>query len=71
MRRSVADPTVYATAARALLAGSMEVEPGLVVADSDEHLFGTLDPLGPPREYAAAVRGARDALNVLRTSNRL
>ncbi|MGE7384813.1 NAD(P)-dependent oxidoreductase [Streptomyces sp. NPDC004126] len=87
VRRSIADPAVYATAARALLkaleshprtrliviggAGSLEVEPGLVLADSDEHLFATLDPLGLPREYAAAVRGARDALDVLRTSNRL
>ncbi|MFE6775478.1 NAD(P)-dependent oxidoreductase [Streptomyces sp. NPDC057702] len=86
VERSVADPTVFATAARALLkaleshprtrliviggAGSLEVEPGLVHADSDEHLHATLDQLGLPRTYAAAVRGHRDALNVLRTSNR-
>ncbi|GAA3469551.1 NAD(P)-dependent oxidoreductase [Nonomuraea roseola] len=85
--RSIADPTVYATAARALLkaleshprtrliviggAGSLEIEPGLVPADSDEILHGSLDQLGLPRAYAAAVRGHRDALNVLRTSNRL
>ncbi|WP_431042278.1 NAD(P)-dependent oxidoreductase [Streptomyces sp. P1-3] len=85
--RSIADPTVYATAARALLkaleahprtrliviggAGSLEVEPGLVHADSDAHLYESLDALGLPREYAAAVRGHRDALDVLRTSNRL
>lgn len=31
----------------------------------------TLDELGLPREYAAAVRGHRAALDVLRTSNRL
>ncbi|MFF5897221.1 NAD(P)-dependent oxidoreductase [Streptomyces argenteolus] len=87
LRRSIADPTVYATAARALLkaleshprtrliviggAGSLEVEPGVVRADSDELLHATLDQVGLPREYAAAVRGHRDALNVLRTSNRL
>ncbi|MFD5082601.1 NAD(P)-dependent oxidoreductase [Kitasatospora sp. NPDC058406] len=87
LRRSIADPTVYATAARALLkaleshprtrliviggAGSLEAEPGLVRADSDELLHDTLDGVGLPREYAAAVRGHRDALNVLRTSNRL
>ncbi|MEV0374455.1 NAD(P)H-binding protein [Streptomyces sp. NPDC050636] len=87
VERSVADPTVFATAARALLkaleshprtrliviggAGSLEVEPGLVHADSDEHLRTSLDQLGLPRKYAAAVRGHRDALNVLRTSNRL
>ncbi|MGC0334414.1 putative NADH-flavin reductase [Streptomyces sp. SAI-170] len=87
VRRSIADPTVYATAARALLraleshprtrliviggAGSLEIAPGVVRADSDELLHTTLDQLGLPREYAAAVRGHRDALNVLRTSNRL
>ncbi|MER6999399.1 NAD(P)H-binding protein [Streptomyces sp. NPDC000410] len=85
--RSIADPTVYATAARALLkaleshprtrliviggAGSLELEPGLVLADSGELLHAKLEALGLPREYAAAVRGHRDALNVLRTSNRL
>ncbi|MFF3456836.1 NAD(P)-dependent oxidoreductase [Streptomyces sp. NPDC002730] len=87
VERSIADPTVYATAAQALLkaleshprtrliviggAGSLEVEPGSVRADSDEHLHESLDLLGLPREYAAAVRGHRDALNVLRMSNRL
>ncbi|MET9448545.1 NAD(P)-dependent oxidoreductase [Streptomyces cinerochromogenes] len=87
VRRSIADPTVYATAARALLkaleshpqtrliviggAGSLEIEPGVVRADSDELLHAALDQLGLPREYGAAVRGHRDALNVLRTSNRL
>ncbi|MFI5681916.1 NAD(P)-dependent oxidoreductase [Streptomyces cellulosae] len=85
--RSIADPTVYVTAARALLktleshprtrliviggAGSLEIEPGVVRADSDELLHEALDAIGLPREYAAAVRGHRDALNVLRTSNRL
>ncbi|MGW2869445.1 NAD(P)-dependent oxidoreductase [Kitasatospora sp. NPDC001225] len=87
VRRSIADPTVYATAARALLtaleshprtrliviggAGSLEVEPGVVRADRDELIHESLDALGLPREYAAAVRGHRDALTVLRTSNRL
>ncbi|MCG5219482.1 NAD(P)H-binding protein [Streptosporangium soli] len=87
LSRSIADPTVYATAARALLkaleshprtrliviggAGSLEIEPGLVRADSDDLMHESLDQVGLPREYAAAVRGHRDALNVLRTSNRL
>ncbi|MFD9904895.1 NAD(P)-dependent oxidoreductase [Streptomyces sp. NPDC059063] len=87
LERSIADPTVYATAARALLkaleshprtrliviggAGSLELEPGLVRADSDELMHASLDEIGLPRAYAAAVRGHRDALNVLRTSNRL
>jgi putative NADH-flavin reductase len=85
--RSIADPTVYARAATALLtaleshpktrliviggAASLEVKPGLVWADSGELLHGALDQLGLPREYAAAMRGHGDALNVLRTSNRL
>jgi putative NADH-flavin reductase len=87
VHRSIADPSVYAQAARALVealhghprtrliviggAGSLEVEPGVVRADHDHLLHESLDALGLPREYAAAVRGHRDALNVLRTSNRL
>ncbi|MFJ9445913.1 NAD(P)-dependent oxidoreductase [Kitasatospora sp. NPDC101235] len=87
VRRAIADPTVYATAARALLkalechprtrliviggAGSLEIEPGVVRTDHDDLVYEALDALGLPREYIAAVRGHRDALNVLRTSNRL
>ncbi|WP_280263779.1 NAD(P)-dependent oxidoreductase [Nocardia wallacei] len=83
--RSIADPGVYATVAHSLLhalhthprtrliviggAGSLESEPGRVTAD-DERLPELLESIGLPREYAAAVRGHRDALNVLRTSNR-
>ncbi|MBB5121654.1 epimerase [Streptomyces eurocidicus] len=87
LERSIADPTVHTTAARALLkaldghprtrliviggAGSLETAPGVVLADDEDRLYETLDRVGLPREYAAAVRGARDGLNVLRTSNRL
>ncbi|MGW3071445.1 NAD(P)-dependent oxidoreductase [Kitasatospora sp. NPDC001132] len=87
VQRSIADPTVYATAARNLLkaleshprtrliviggAGSLEIEPGVVRADHEELLHASLDELGLPREYAAAVRGHREALNVLRLSDRL
>ncbi|RSS56624.1 NAD(P)-dependent oxidoreductase [Streptomyces sp. WAC01280] len=86
IERSIADAGVYAAAARALLkalethprtrliviggAGSLESEPGVVLADTEERLHETLDSVGLPRAYAAAVRGHRDALNVLRTSNR-
>ena len=85
--RSIADPTVYASAARSLLsaldthprtrlivvggAGSLEYAPGRVTADDDQLLDDTLSELGLPLEYAAAVRGHRAALDVLRTSNRL
>ncbi|MFF7725768.1 NAD(P)-dependent oxidoreductase [Streptomyces sp. NPDC008001] len=87
VRRSIADPTVHSIAARALLkaleshprtrliviggAGSLETAPGVVLADDVDRMHETLDQLGLPREYAAAARGARDGLNVLRTSNRL
>ncbi|MFD8207744.1 NAD(P)-dependent oxidoreductase [Streptomyces sp. NPDC059695] len=86
VRRSIADAGVYAAAARSLLkaleshprtrliviggAGSLEVEPGVVLADAEDRLHATLDEVGLPRAYAAAVRGHRDALNVLRLSNR-
>ncbi|WP_040812217.1 NAD(P)-dependent oxidoreductase [Nocardia concava] len=87
VNKSIADPAVYATVARTLLraldthprtrllvvggAGSLEYAPGKVTADNDERLHASLDGLGLPRGYAAAVRGHRDALTVLRTSNRL
>lgn len=41
-----------------------------VPADSEERIDETLDASGLPRAYAAAVRGHRDALNVLRTPDR-
>ena len=83
--RSIADPTTHVTVAHSLLtalnshprirliviggAGSLETEPGRVLADHPEDL--RLEDIGLPREYIAAVRGARDGLNVYRTSNRL
>jgi putative NADH-flavin reductase len=88
VRRSIAEPTVYANVARALLraldshpqtrlivvggAGSLETAPGVVAADEDDDVLGDgLEEIGLPREYAAAVKGHRDALNVYRLSNRL
>ncbi|WP_216894342.1 NAD(P)-dependent oxidoreductase [Nocardia alni] len=85
--RAISDPGIYARAAAALLtalairprirlivvggAANLEVEPGLVFADSDELLNAAIDGFGLPREYAAAMRGHGDALNLFRTSNRL
>jgi len=85
VRESIADPTVYATAAHSLLsalnthprtrllvvggAGSLETAPGCTMAD-EENLGAILETIGLPAEYATAVRGHRDALNVYRTSNR-
>jgi len=84
---AIADPEVYVRAATALLsalhsqprmrliviggAASLEVRPGLVFTDSDELVGQALDQFGLPREYAAAMRGHRDALNTFRTSERL
>ena len=85
--RAIADPAIYARAATALLtaldsqprlrliviggAASLEVKPGLIFTNSGELLDQALDQFGLPREYAAAMRGHGDALNILRTSNRL
>ena len=85
--RAIADPGIYARVAAALLtaleshprvrliviggAASLEVKPGLVFADSDELLNAAIDGFGLPTEYAAAMRGHGDALNLFRTSNRL
>ena len=85
--RAIADPGIYARAATALLtalegfprvrlivvggAASLELEPGRVFADSDELLHAAIDGFGLPHEYAAAMRGHGDALNLFRTSNRL
>ncbi|KAA0111074.1 NAD(P)-dependent oxidoreductase [Mycolicibacterium sp. P1-5] len=85
--QAITDPGIYARAAEALLtalegysrvrlivvggAASLEVTPGLVFADSDELLNAAIDGFGLPREYAAAMRGHGDALNLFRTSNRL
>jgi putative NADH-flavin reductase len=84
---AIADPKIYARAATALLtalashprvrliviggAASLEVKPGLVWQDSPELLHAAIDQLGLPREFEAAMHGHRDALNLLRTSNRL
>jgi uncharacterized protein len=85
--RSIADPTVHVTAATVLVAaladhprirlivvggaGSLEIPPRVTLADSPDVLREGLASLGLPAEYEVAVRGHRDALNVLRLSNRL
>ncbi|WP_109524617.1 MULTISPECIES: NAD(P)-dependent oxidoreductase [Nocardia] len=85
--KSIADPGTHVTVAHSLLqalhthprtrliviggAGSLEFEPGRVLADHDDRLHPLLESIGLPKEYAAAVRGARDGLDVLRTSDRL
>lgn len=87
VRRSIADPGVYVKVARSLVtalaahprvrliviggAGSLETSPGVVGADDTEAMEQVLESIGLPREYAVSVRGARDSLDVYRSSNRL
>jgi uncharacterized protein len=86
LRRSIADPGIYVVVVRALIAaieraraglrlivvggaGSLEARPGLALVDAPDLVAG-LAAIGLPAEYAVAVAGHRDALNVLRVSNR-
>jgi putative NADH-flavin reductase len=86
VRRSIADPASYTRAAANLVkalesrsatrvivvggAASLEITPGQTTDDDPERLRQVLRGLGVPEEYAVAVKGHRDALNVLRQSNR-
>ena len=86
IRRSIADPTSYARAAKVLLkalesrpatrlivvggAASLEIAPGRTTDEDDQVLGDVLRGLGVPEAYAVAVRGHRAALDTLRVSNR-
>ncbi|WP_446719420.1 NAD(P)-dependent oxidoreductase [Inquilinus sp. OTU3971] len=86
VQQSIRNPGVYAEVARTLLkameshlrlrlivvggAGSLELRPGLVEADTADELRKGLKEIGIPEEYEVAVRGHRDALNTYRLSNR-
>jgi putative NADH-flavin reductase len=86
VQRSIADPTAYTRAAKNLIkalesrsatraivvggAASLEIAPGQTTDDDEARLREVLRGLGVPEEYAAAVKGHRDALNLLRLSNR-
>jgi uncharacterized protein len=86
LRRAIADPTAYArvatnlvkalehrTATRAIVVGgaaNLEIEPGVTTDDDDERLRHVFRSIGVPEDYAKAAKGHRDALNVLRQSNR-
>jgi uncharacterized protein len=85
--QAIADPGAYPRAAHALLAAlairpatrliwvggaaTLEVSPGLVFVDSVELLNSAIDQFGLPREYASVMLAHKEALDVLRTSNRL
>ena len=84
--QAIADPNVYARAAKVMLtalesrtatrlivvggAASLEIAPGKTTDDDTARLREVLEGLGVPGEYVAAAIGHRDALNVLRMSNR-
>jgi putative NADH-flavin reductase len=86
IRRAIADPTVYARAAKVMLtalegrpatrlivvggAASLEIAPGRTTDDDEPRLREVLRGLGVPEEYVVAARGHRDALELLRLSNR-
>jgi uncharacterized protein len=86
LQRAIADPTVYARAAanivkalesrvatRAIVVGgaaNLEIAPGQTTDDDDARLREVFRSMGVPEDYAAAAKGHRDALNVLRLSNR-
>jgi uncharacterized protein len=86
LRQAIADPTVYArvaqnlvkalerrTSTRAIVVGgaaNLEIAPGMTTDDDDERLRQVLGSIGVPEAYAEAAKGHRDALNILRVSNR-
>jgi uncharacterized protein len=86
IQRAISDPSVYARAAANLLkaldsrpatrvlvvggAASLEMAPGMTADDDDGRMRGILRSLGVPEEYVVAVKGHREALNLLRQSNR-
>ena len=86
VRRSIADPASYTRAAanlvkalesrsatRAIIVGgaaNLEIAPGVTTDDDDARLRQVFRSFGVPEDYAAAAKGHRDALNVLRLSNR-
>jgi putative NADH-flavin reductase len=86
LQKAIADPTVYPRAAanlvkalerrhatRAIVVGgaaNLEIAPGLTTDDDETTLREVFRSLGVPEDYVKAARGHREALNVLRMSNR-
>lgn len=86
IRRAIMDPTLFPraatnvvkalehrTATRALVVGgaaNLEIAPGRTTDDDGAALRQIFRQLGIPEDYVVAARGHRDALNILRHSNR-
>ncbi|HEX2714698.1 MAG TPA: NAD(P)H-binding protein [Candidatus Acidoferrales bacterium] len=86
IQKSIADPTLYPRAAANLLkalesrpatrlivvggAANLEVAPGQTTDDDDAKLRQVLKSIGVPEDYVVVVKGHREALNLLRVSNR-
>jgi putative NADH-flavin reductase len=86
IQRAISDPGVYPRAAanvlkalesrpatRAIVVGgaaSLEMAPGVTVDDDEARMRGILRSLGVPDDYVVAVKGHREALELLRRSNR-
>lgn len=85
-RRAIPDPTLYPRAAANLVkalerrsatraivvgsAGSLEIAPGRTADDDEAALRGMFRSLGIPEDYTLAAKAHRQALDILRCSNR-
>ena len=85
-RQAIADPTLYPRAAANLVkalerrsatraivvggAGNLEIAPGRTTDDDEAALRGLFRSLGIPEDYALAAKAHRQALDILRCSNR-